>query len=76
MSRNFLIVFAMIASAGQAQLRLTVAVNNRAGLDSEMVRGAEEIASAVFRYAGVDLMWQECSNSEARPADFRLTLVT
>jgi hypothetical protein len=70
-----LIVFAMVASTGHAELRLSVAVNNRAEIGRRMLASAEETAGLVFQHAGVGVIWLDCTNSEGPDAEIRLNLV-
>lgn len=54
-----------IAAASSNQknnVRITVVVNNTAGVSSSVLSGAESQAGGIFRAAGVEIQWIECQS--------------
>lgn len=50
-----------LAAPGEADTTVTVRILNRAGVSRHMLETAEGEAARIFRAAGIDIVWNDCS---------------
>ncbi len=53
-------------TVGQAESEITVLVNDNVGISKAILKQAEVEAARIFRAAGIDITWVECSGRTAR----------
>ena len=61
------VLFGAGLAAGEAMpARITVLVNNSAGVQADVLKQAEQEAARIFRPAGVDVSWMNCGEEPVR----------